>query len=79
MGTGVTVTILSLVCIVLAALCLCLWIYASHAKEDLIEAQWEADYYQFRCEEAGSAYSAALKDIKELKQEVIELQVRNTP
>ena len=41
-----TVTILSLVCIVLAALCLCLWVYARGANEDLIEAQWEADYFE---------------------------------
>ena len=37
-----TVTILSLVCIVLAALCLCLWIYASHAADALAEALWES-------------------------------------
>jgi len=72
-----TVTILSLVCIVLAVLCCCLWVYASMANGDLIEAQWEADYYQFRCEEAGAAYSAALEDIKELKHEVVTLQQRH--
>lgn len=69
-----TATILSLVCIVLAALCLCLWVYACGANEDLIEAQWEADYYKDQRNKIIKAYSAALRDSKELRQEVIELQ-----
>jgi len=75
-GAGMTVTILSLVCIVLAALCLCLWVYASMANEDLIEAQWEADYYEEQHTKLSKAYVGRLQDIEELKQEVIELQVR---
>ena len=55
-----TVTILSLVCIVLAALCLCLWVYASMANEDLIEAQWEADCFRVLCED----YEARLKEVE---------------
>lgn len=51
-----TVTILSLVCIVLAALCLCLWVYASMANEDLIEAQWEADYFEEQAKRHASMY-----------------------
>ena len=41
-----TVTILSLVCIVLAALCLCLWVYAANAAQYAAEAVWEASYYE---------------------------------
>lgn len=40
-----TITILSLVCIVLAALCMCLWVYAANAAQDAAEAMWEASYY----------------------------------
>lgn len=53
-----TVTILSLVCIVLAALCLCLGVYASMANEYLIEAQWEADYNY-------SLYETVARQLKE--------------
>lgn len=41
-----TITILSLVCIVLAALCLCLWFYAANAAQYAAEAVWEASYYE---------------------------------
>lgn len=74
-----TVTILSLVCIVLAALCLCLWVYASMANEDLIEAQWEADYIDKQYDKLGKAYAARLDDIESLRREVIELQARYEP
>jgi thiaminase len=56
-----TVTILSLVCIVLAALCLCLWVYASMANEDLIEAQWKADYYEREANHYASLYHTVVK------------------
>lgn len=55
-----TITILSLVCIVLAALCLCLWVYANRANENLIEAQWEADYF----EEQATRYARLYKETK---------------
>ena len=74
-----TVTILSLVCIVLAALCLCLWVYASHANDDLIEAQWEYDYIDKQYDKLCKAYAARLDDIEALRREVIELQVRYEP
>jgi hypothetical protein len=46
------------------------------ANEDLIEAQWEADYYEEQHTKLSKAYVGRLQDIEELKQEVIELQVR---
>ncbi|ASJ79305.1 hypothetical protein HOU10_gp29 [Curvibacter phage P26059B] len=57
-----TITILSLVCIVLAALCLCLWVYACSANEDLIEAQWEADYYEEQASRYAKLYLATKKE-----------------
>ena len=74
-----TVTILSLVCIVPAALCLCLWVYASRANEDLIEAQWEYDYIDKLYCKLNEAYAERLDDIESLRREVIELQVRYEP
>lgn len=74
-----TVTILSLVCIVLATLCLCLWFYAANAAQDAAEAMWEAGYYEDQHTKLSKAYTNRLRDIEELKREVIELQLRNTP
>jgi hypothetical protein len=57
-----TVTILSLVCIVLAALCLCLWVYASHAAEDAAEAMWEANYYAQQIEHVKQRLDNMIKE-----------------
>ena len=56
-----TITILSLVCGVLAALCLCLWFYAANAAQDAADAMWEAGYYDAEAKRYAELYHDTIK------------------